>query len=143
MDELADVLRDTLSTVLLNDDMAAQVEPMLVVNPTTLTVDIYPGDPMSDLLGGGFGNPTGRFVLTVRARTNTPASAEAQSLLLALMDDEDPLSIAAALWDETLNGMVSALHVEGPSGYTQYVDPGGQGSLLGCEWRVSVHKARS
>jgi hypothetical protein len=143
MDEIADVLRDTLAPVLAVEDLAVQVEPRLILNPTALSVDVYPADPFSDVSGGGFGNPTGRYVLTVRARTNTPDSPAAQDLLLALMDDEDDLSVIAALWDETLNGMVASLHIEGPSGYTQYVDPGGQGALLGCEWRVSVHKARS
>jgi hypothetical protein len=143
MDEIADVLRDTLAPVLATDDLAVQVEPRVVLNPTALTIDMYPGDPFSDVTGGGFGNPAGRYVVTVRARTNTPDSVAAQDLLLAVMDDEDPLSVLAALWDETLNGIVASMRVEGPSSLAPYVDTGGQMAYLGCEWRVSVHKARS
>jgi hypothetical protein len=65
-------------------------------------------------------------------------------LLLAMMDQQDSLSVAAAITaagtaspSKTLGGMVESVTVEGPSDFGVFTDPGGS-SLLGCTWRVRV-----
>lgn len=142
LDAMADTLRATLEDA-LGSDLPIQVEPRQITNPTALTIDMYPGDPSTTDVGAGFGDITGQWVFTIRARTNTPDETAAQDLLLALMDDEDPLSVALALYDDTLNGLVSSLRVQGPNGYAPYLDAGGKGAFLGTEWRVSLLKAHS
>ena len=60
------------------------------------------------------------------------------------MDDEDPLSIGAALFsDDTLNGWAQTLHIQARSGYVLVPDSSGEGALLGCLWTVTVIKGES
>lgn len=139
LDEMADTLRTAVSDV----GFPVQVEPRYVINPTPPTLDIYPADPAREDSSAGFGSIAGEFVFTVRARVSGDQDAE-QDLLLAFMDEEDDLSVATALMDDqTLNGLASSVHAEGPTGYRQYVDSRDQGSYLGCEWRVIVLRAFS
>jgi hypothetical protein len=86
---------------------------------------------MDDLSGG--------YLITVRARVSTADNYAGQDLLLAFMDDENELSVAAALGeDTTLNGTCASLDVVGQSGYVLAPDPGGEGALLACLWTVLV-----
>lgn len=145
MDGLADVIRDATPI----DDL--QVEPRLNVNPTSPSIDVYPGDPLDDPDSQAFGQIGGALIFTVRARVSTADSYAGQDLLLSLMDAESAMSISAALQDDqTLNGLATSVKVEGPSGYEQFVDPGstskghlGGTALLGCTWRVTVLRAFS
>jgi hypothetical protein len=55
------------------------------------------------------------------------------------MDPTNALSIGQALYDEpTLNGYANDLDVVAQTGYTLFPDPGGEGTLLGCQWTVRV-----
>jgi hypothetical protein len=80
---------------------------------------------------------------------HTADNEAGQDLLLSFMDFLDDLSVAQALFDDqSLNGWASSVNVEGPSGYTEFVEPEGtrvgiQRSLLGCSWRVSILAAQS
>ena len=139
MDELAATLETAFAGLQFADDtVIVQVTPRMNVNPTPPCVDIYPGDPFSDGVGAAFGD-RGEIVFTVRARVDTADQTAGQDLLLELMDDASDFSVATALLaDQSLNDLASSVNVEGPSGYTQFVDPGGQGALLGVTFRVTV-----
>jgi hypothetical protein len=105
---------------------------------------MYPGDPSMDQELAAFSDLVGGEQITVRARVSTADNEAGQDFLLALMDDEDPLSILLALNDDrTLNGLASDVDVRGRSGYLSFPDAGGAGLLLGCTWDVVVIKAKS
>lgn len=142
MDAMADVIRTEITDHVT--DLDVQVEPRMVLTPTPPCIDMLVGEPSEDDQLGGFGELDGGEVIIVRARVNTADTYAGQDLLLAFMDDEDPLSIRAALnTDHTLNGTVTTVDVEFRSGYTLFPMPQGDGALLGCQWRVIVAKDRS
>jgi hypothetical protein len=138
LDAMADQLRGVIDDV---TDVAVQVEPRWVVNPTPPTIDMFPADPSTDPELRAFGEMLGGDLVTVRARVDMSDNTASQDLLLAFMDDEDPLSIAAALQeDKTLGGYASSLDVRDRSGYVRVLEGG---DYLGCLWQVVVIKARS
>jgi hypothetical protein len=138
---LADQIRDSLDDV---TDVAVQVEDRMVISPSAPCVDVYPGDPAADAQLGAFGDLVGGELITVRARVGTADTDAGQDLLLALMDDEDPLSIVQAINDDrTLGGCAQDTDVRGRSGYTLFPDSGGEGVLLGCLWAVVAIKGQS
>jgi hypothetical protein len=140
MDEMRDILEDAFS----GSDVAVQVSSRMLKNSSPPSIDMYPGDPFNDGEAAGFDSNDGFLRFTVRARVNSADSDAGQDLLLAFMDVEDALSVSTALSDDqTLNGLASSVMVDGPSGYTEYVDPdsvspGVRSTLLGCEWRVTI-----
>jgi hypothetical protein len=137
MDAMADVLTAELGSAV------NQVVPRLNFNPTPPSIDIYPGDPFTENQAASFSDP-GEAIFTVRCRATTADNDAGQDVLLAFMDGAGPLSVAAALEeDQTLGGLAGSVYVEGPSGYTIYPDSGGEGALLGCEFRVTVIRAFS
>jgi hypothetical protein len=110
-----------------------QVEPRMVWNPTPPAI----GSPFQEQIGMGHGN--NEVFITVRARVATPDHEGAQDLLLSMMDPTATTSVAQAITeDETLGGVVEFVGVEPPTEFGAYTDPGGQGALLGCTWRVRV-----
>ena len=138
MDALATQIREELDDV---TDVAVQVEPRWVTNPTTPCIDMYPTDPSSDEELRAFGELLGGELLTVRARVDMGDTVAAQDLLLGLMDDEDPLSVAGAIMsDTTLGGLTSAIDVRSRSGYVRSTE---SGEHMGCLWNIVVVKARS
>ena len=138
MDALATQIRGVLDNV---TNVAVQVEPRWITNPTPPTIDIYPADPSTDQDLRAFGDVVGETVLTVRARVDMSDSTASQDLLLAFMDDNDPLSIARAMDDDdTLGGIASSVDVRSQSGYVRVVEGG---DYLGCLWQVVVVKATS
>lgn len=138
MDEIAATLEDVVGVSALGDD-GWQVVGRMNLNPTPPALDLYPGDPFGDDTAAGYGAlEDGLLMFTLRARVNVLDNDAAQDALLNLMDDEHALSVRTALTDDqTLNGLASSVNVDRPSGFTVYVDSGG-GSLLGCDWRVTV-----
>jgi hypothetical protein len=119
-----------------------QVYRRMTWNPSPPTIDMYPDPEFQAQIGMGRGN--NELIFLVRARVNTPDYEGAQDLLLAMMDQQDSLSVAAAITaagtasaSKTLGGMVESVTVEGPSDFGVFTDPGGS-SLLGCTWRVRV-----
>ncbi len=141
MDALADQIRDVVENV---TDVAVQVESRIVLNPTPPTIDMYPADPSGDPELRAFADMVGGELLTVRARVSTVDHVAGQDLLLALMDDVDPLSLGAAIYeDKTLNGLAADIHLRERSGYVTFLDTGGDAQTLGFTWAVVVIKARS
>lgn len=141
MDALADQIRDALDDV---TDVAVQVEGRMILSPTPPVIDIYPADPSNDQELRAFGDMVGGELLTVRARVNTADHEAGQELLLALMDDEDPLSIVQAIYDDkTLGGIAATLDCRGRSGYVTFIDTVAEAALLGATWDVVVVKAKS
>lgn len=140
MDALADEIRATLDDV---TDIAVQVEGRMVLAPTVPCIDIYPTDPSEDPELAAFGEAKGGELLTIRARVSTADTNAGQDLLLAFMDDEDPLSIVTSITDETLNGKAATLSFRSQSGYREFPDLSGEGAFLGCLWNLVVVKARS
>jgi acyl-CoA thioesterase len=138
MDALAAQIRSVVDDV---TDVAVQVEPRWVTNPSPPTIDIYPADPSSDPEFRAMGERLGAELLTVRARVDMADDIAAQDILLAFMDDTDPLSITAAIEeDDTLGGVAQTLDVRSRSGYVRFVE---SGETMGCLWQVVVVKARS
>jgi hypothetical protein len=138
LDEMADAIRNVLDDV---TDIAVQVEPRWVVNPTFPCVDMYPGDPSTDQTVAAFGEIIADELVNVRARIDVTGAEETQNVLLALMDDEDPLSVMLAVEDDqSLNGIASSVSVRSRSGYVAF---SADGSVIGCLWTVEVIKARS
>ena len=136
MDGMRDVLEGVFSTV---TDLAIQVDSRMTFNPTPPCIDMYPDTPWRGEETAGFGDVSGEYFFIVRARVSTADHDEAQDILLELMDDNGALSVAAALEeDETLGGHASAVHVTDQSGFTQFIDTGNQGALLGATWNVTV-----
>lgn len=139
--EMADQIRTTLAAVTAID---VQVEPQYVINPSPLTIDVYPGDIARDADTAGFDDVSGAYILTVRARINTPDFDNAYDILLSLMDDEDSLSLAAALMDEpTLNGLATSVDVRDFTGLRAYETPSGEGGYLGFQVTAYVIPAKS
>jgi acyl-CoA thioesterase len=138
LDALADQIRGVIDDV---TDVDVQVEPRWVVNCTPPCIDMYPADPSVDQELRAFGETMGGELVTVRARIDMSDSTAMQDLLLAFMDDVDPLSIASALHeDTTLGGIAGGLDVRDRSGYVRVLEGGDH---LGCLWQVVVWKARS
>jgi len=133
MDAMAAQLEDEIGPLIEN----LQVQGRLIPSPTPPSIDIYPGDPFQDLLTFGAQN---ELFFTVRARVHTADNEAGQELLLSMMDPESATSVAQAIRsDRKLGNTVSqATVVEGPSAFGVFTDAGGEGSLLGCTWRVRV-----
>ncbi len=141
MDALADQIRDVVDNV---TDVAVQVEPRIILTPTPPTIDMYPADPSGDPELRSFADMVGGELLIVRARVSTADHVAGQDLLLALMDDVDPLSLGAAIVeDKTLAGTAADVHLRERSGFITFLDTAGDAQTLGFTWAVVVIKARS
>lgn len=142
--ETVEAMAAAITAALDGSNPTVQVSAYRLITASPPVVDIYPGDPLTDGSATGFSGEMGEAIFTVRARVGTADIEESQKLLLSLMDDNDPLSIAAALIaDQTLGGVVSSLAVDGPSGHTIYEEGGSRiatslGALLGVDWKVKI-----
>ncbi len=138
--EMAEALRDAVDGL----DVPIYVYEGLMAEPSTPALDIYPADPFREKLSAGFGDISGAYLFTVRARVDVADNDAAQSILLSFMDDEDDLCVALALQDDqTLNGNASSVDVDGPSGYVRFAEVERRTPLLGVEWKVRVIPASS
>jgi hypothetical protein len=137
MDALADQIRSVLDDV---TDIAVQVEPRWVVNPTPPCIDIYPGDPSTDPEFRSFHDAFGAELITVRARVDMGDTVAGQDLLLAFMDDDDPLSVVEAIREDYTLGGIADVDVRSRSGFVRFVEAGDH---MGCLWGLVVVKARS
>lgn len=139
--QMAEQIRAAVDGV---DSLDIQVEPRMVLTPTPLTVDIYPGDLSRDAGSAAFDDVSGGYLLTVRSRINAPDFDSAYDILVALMDDEDDLCLAVALLDEkTLNGNAHDLEVRDHSGLRVYETLDGEGGYLGFQFTTLVLPAKS
>lgn len=136
LEEIAAALADALADVATQVGENLVVQPFFIVNPAAPTIDIYPADPFE--AGLGFGESRQLF-WAVRARVHTPDNLGAQSVLLSLMEPVGDTSVEAALTvDQTLGDVVESLGVDGPTGYTTFIDQVGVTQQLGVSWRVTV-----
>jgi hypothetical protein len=141
---IMDAMAEQISAAMESADEVIQVEPRMVFNPTPPAIDIYPAAELRDPATAGFEDLDGGYIFTVRARVSTADHEAGQDTLLRFCDDEDELCVPLALLDDpTLGGYATSLHILGTSGYTLYPDSGGNGALLGCQFRVLVLKAES
>ncbi len=137
-------MADQIREVYAAGDLVVQVEPRFVLEPTPPTIDIYTAPSARDPETGGFGDISGAYLFTVRARIGTAAYVETYDWLEETMDDESDLSLAAALLDEaTLGGLASDLDVRDPQGLRAFEHPSGDGALLGWSFTAFVLPASS
>lgn len=137
---LLDAMADTIRTAIDGIDFEIQVEPWLVLNPSPITVDMFPSSTptFADSQGYGEVEPIGKF-FTVRARTNTPDQDGVRDAILSLMDVEDEHSVEAALEaDQTLGGLSTQVVVVDRTGLLPYPALDGLGGYVGCEWTTLV-----
>src|SRR5512142_1015995 len=136
MDAIAAAVEIALSQVVDLGDV--QVTPYMNLTPSPVSIDIYPAEEFTELIGFGPGN--NRLSFTVRARVGTVANVEGQELLLTLMDPNGDASLSDALLRQSLivDSTSYNLAVDGPTGFQVYRDVGGGGDLIGCAWTVGV-----
>ena len=142
MDELAQVLREEVGGPLSTDGIDAEIEARLVMSPSEAVVlDVYPSAPSRDSEAVAFGDLSGFYVVTVRARVTVTDDANAQDILVDMIDDEHDLSVAAAVEsDQTLNGYATQVAVD-PDSFSGLLEFGN--TMVGCTWRVLVGAAVS
>ena len=142
--ELLDAMANQIrAAVVAVTDVDVQVEPRMVGAPTPPTVDMYPGDVSRGTDAAAFGLD-GEFLFTVRARVATSDSAAQQDLLLAFMDDVNPLSLAVALTDDpTLGGLATSVDCVDPTGFVSYPSWVAGETLLGFQFTCRVIRAES
>lgn len=139
--EMSDQIRSTLNGATAID---IQVEPRFVLTPTPLTIDIYPGSAARDGATAAFDDVSGGYLLTVRARINTPDYDAAYDILLSLMDDDDSLCLALAVMDDTtLGGLSTDVDARDQTGLQVYEALDGEGGYLGFQLTALVLAARS
>jgi len=131
MDALAEQIDDQLGTAIPN----LQVENRLHPNPTPPSIDIYPGTPFTEVIAYGSRH---QYWFTVRARVLTADNEAGQDLLLAMMDADEDESVETAIRSTRTYAGAKLGNIEGPTEYGIFTDSGGEGSLLGCTWRVAV-----
>lgn len=139
MDALADQIRGTLAgTAQVIEGL--QVEPRMNLNPTPISIDIYPRDPFQAQTA--FRQTSREIYFTVRARVSTADQYSGQEWLLLMMDTRAPESVEQAIvGNRNLGGKVSqiAMAADDPvSGFTVYEDSAGDVNFIGCEWRARV-----
>lgn len=141
MTAMADQIRGVLVAA---NELDVQVEPRWILNPTPLAIDVLPGDLSRDPDSAAFGDISGAYVLTVRARINTPDFDEAWDILMDLMDDNHDLSLAQAVLDDpTLNGYATSVDLRDFTGLRGYETPSGEGGHLGFQFTALVFGADS
>lgn len=145
LDGLADVLRTSLASTFAADGIDIQVEPRMVPMPSApISIDMYQSGAARTSASAGFGDISGQYVVTVRARANPNDGDEVQNIFVDMMDDFHVLSVAAALESSpTLNGYATDVTVD-PDGFDAGLEfPGATTPLVGCTWRVLVGVALS
>lgn len=136
LDELAVQIADAVG-----DDV--QVISRMNFNPTPPSIDMYPGDSVSDDQTAAFDDDTGGWFITVRARVGTSDNEAGQDDLLEFMDDEGTRSIALAVLDDpTIGGTATSADISSQTGYMLVPTPDG-GAYLGCLWTFLIIPARS
>jgi len=113
-----------------------QVDARMNPHPTPPSIDIYPGTPFTEAIAYGRGQR--QYWFTVRARVGTADNVAMQDLLLSMMDDGADESVENAIRESGTYAGAKLGNVEGPTEFGEFRDSGGEGSLLGCTWRVSL-----
>lgn len=145
LDAMADQIREVTEA---QTDWDFQVEPRMVLSPSSVAIDMFPGDPATDEEVGSFGadyaDMAAGYMVNVRARVNPNDHEAGQEILLALSDPEDALCLVQALYDDsTLGGLAYDLSLVSESGFTVFQDIDPSKVYLGLLWRFLVLPARS
>lgn len=145
LDELANAIRADIGSVLAADGIDATIEPRFVLSPSEgICIDVFPGAPPRDSGYAAFGDVSGAYVVTVRARVTVNDYVEMQDILADMIDDQHALSVAACVVaDQSLDGWTTQVFVDpdGFSGLQDFSLPGVP--LVGCTWRLLVAAALS
>ena len=146
--EILDAMADQIREALAGADWDFQVEPRLVLSPTTPSIDLYPGGSTTEQDVAGMGdavNDIGEgYIVNVRARIAPNDHEAGQEVLLVLSDPEDDLCLVQALYDDaTLGGIVYDLHLLSESAFTVFTDIDPSKAYLGILWRFLVVPAHS
>lgn len=145
MDGLAAQIESELSAV---TDVTVHVEGRTFNAAELPSIDMSLSS-ITGLEGGlaAFGQRYGGIPITFRVRVSPADIYAGEALLLAIMDDEDPLSLVAALEaDPTVGGLVDTLGWGDGwpwTGYEAFPDPNGGGDFLGSRMTILVAKAHS
>lgn len=146
LEGLAGVLRDEIGGTLSDDGIDVEIEPRLVMSPSeAICIDIYRGPDARDGQSAAFGDLSGFYILTVRARATVTDGNEAQDILTDMCDDTHDLCVAAALEsDQSLDGWATQVVVD-PDGFSGLLEftTGSPAPMVGCTWRVLVGQALS
>lgn len=136
---LMDAVAEQIRGFYEGSNIDIQVHGRFVTNPSDPCIDIFPGEPESrDGETAAFHEiDSGGYLFTVRARANFVDSDAGQETLLRLMDDEDDLSLARAIYEDTsLGGLAFDTHLRNPTGFLQF--PNG---WVGVRWTCLVINA--
>lgn len=120
-----------------------QVEPFIIVNPTTPSIDLYPAETGIESGIAGMGDTAEAMAegewMNVRARVATNDARSNQGLLYEFMDATSDASIVQALYDDpTLGGKVADVFLDAVSGFAPLTNVDGGGFLIGVVWRFLV-----
>jgi hypothetical protein len=145
MDAMAEQLEDELQPV---SPVTLHFEPRAFSIAETPAIDMLIANPTGLEAGlAAYGDLYGGIPITIRVRVSTADLYTGEDVLLALMDDEDDMSIVKALdSDHTLGGWAQDLKWQDGfpwSGYTDFTDVNGEGFFLGSLLQVVVIKAQS
>ena len=144
LDEMADQIRAALAGA----DWTFQVEPRMVLSPTTPSIDIYPADPARSDDVAGYGADAADmqrgYWVNVRARVAPTDHEASQEILLELKDDMSTLCLVQAVYnDPTLNGQAVDVELDNETGFTLFSDIDPSKVYIGVLWRFLVIPAHS
>lgn len=146
MTALADQLRSQLQP---QTDIALHIEDRAFLAAETPAIDMLVTSPTGLEAGlQGFGDLSVAIPLTLRLRVSTADLQAGENLLLALMDDEDELSVIKAIdYDHSLGGWAQDVVWDETTfpwaGYIDFPEINGDGILLGSTCQIVVLKALS
>ena len=108
---IAEAMGDQIRDVLTDVDWDFQVEHLMVLNPSAICVDVYPGDPATDAEVASFADSLADmgagFIFNVRARVSPNDHEAGQEVLYELSDPVSDISLVQALYDGK-----DSIHVE-------------------------------
>ncbi len=145
MDAIADQLDDLINIPANTIPISFASRAFVLVPPC---VDMFIANPTGLEAGlSGFKDTFGGIPITIRIRIPTADLEAGEDILLGMMDDEDPLSIIAALdSDRTLGGTIDDLTWGDGypwSGYQDFGDPSGDGFYVGSTCTIVVLKKKT
>lgn len=128
-----------------SDNVEVAVWPLMLFNPSTTAIDIFPAPTFRSEDARGMGEISGAYEFVVRARTGLNDLESGQWLLYSFLDDDSDLCVAHAVGDDpTLNGYAQDVSVGPPSGFLLDRAVGHEDKwLVKVEWPVSVVAAHS
>lgn len=135
MDAMLTQIEDAVTA---SGDFDIQVYRGVLFAPTPPTVDFFPGGLGRNGETAAFGDISGGYLFTVRARVHTGDQDAGQDLLLRFMDDTDSMCLAGSLVaDPTLGGVAASVGITDVSGFVPY-PWAGEGELLGFSFTCEV-----